>query len=212
MDKRAFTLIELLVVIVIIGLLIAFLSPVMSTAREGARRAQCANNLRQLGIANHIYADDHNGTIPAVLPNFWSYDIIWNGASNNGLGFLYPSYVDDLAVFYCPSANPSYKFSPWPMSNFGVSGVFTYADYRYGHAFLTIPPPLLEKISNKIFIMDYSENASGSGFVKRCNHPGGLNVVLPDGSVRWFNRIPPKDIQDMNEAGQEQLRIEETLR
>ncbi|MBU4377021.1 MAG: type II secretion system GspH family protein [Candidatus Omnitrophica bacterium] len=211
MDKRAFTLIELLVVIVIIGLLIAFLSPVMGAAREGARRAQCANNLRQLGMANYMYADDHNGLIPAVLPNFWSYDIIWDGSANNGMGVLYPSYVDDLAIFYCPSANPSYKFSPWSMSNFGVSGVLTRADYRYGNAFLTIPPPILAKISNKIFIMDYSENASGSGFVKGCNHPGGLNVVLPDGSVRWFKRNPPKQSQNMSEAGAEQLAIEATL-
>jgi len=64
MTKRAFTLIELLVVIVIIGLLAAFLFPVMARAREAARRTQCSNNLRQHGIAWYLYMDDHNECFP----------------------------------------------------------------------------------------------------------------------------------------------------
>ena len=64
MNKRAFTLIELLVVIVIIGLLMALLFPVAGRAREAARRAMCANNLRQHGIAWYLYLDDHNECFP----------------------------------------------------------------------------------------------------------------------------------------------------
>ncbi|MCK4788239.1 MAG: DUF1559 domain-containing protein [Desulfobacteraceae bacterium] len=59
-----FTLLELLVVIAIIGLLGAFLLPVLGRAREGARRAQCANNLRQHGIAWYLYLDDHDEKFP----------------------------------------------------------------------------------------------------------------------------------------------------
>jgi len=64
MNRKSFTLIELLVVIAIVGIIAALLMPVFGKAREGARRAMCANNLRQHGIAWYLYLDDHNDCFP----------------------------------------------------------------------------------------------------------------------------------------------------
>jgi prepilin-type N-terminal cleavage/methylation domain-containing protein/prepilin-type processing-associated H-X9-DG protein len=81
-SHRGFTLIELLVVIAIIAVLIALLLPAVQAAREAARRAQCTNNLKQLGLGIHNYVDRVNLFPPGALAGTW-------GSATSGGGYTW---------------------------------------------------------------------------------------------------------------------------
>ncbi len=110
--RRAFTLIELLVVIAIIAILAAILFPVFATAREKARQTTCLSNMKQLGTAMMMYAQDMDET---YVPTFYGTGASWAGfyypGNNRWTDGIYP-YVKSVGVYTCPSEPLGIVYKP----------------------------------------------------------------------------------------------------
>lgn len=103
--NKAFTLIELLVVIAIIAILMGILMPALKAAKDGARKTKCMNNLRQIGMAVFVYANDNRGLVPQYQQNDgnWLWDVAvktTDALTENGA---------KRAILYCPGATISVK-------------------------------------------------------------------------------------------------------
>ncbi|MCA9081764.1 MAG: DUF1559 domain-containing protein [Planctomycetaceae bacterium] len=182
--QRGFTLIELLVVIAIIAILIALLLPAVQQAREAARRSQCKNNLKQLGLALHNYHDTHN-IFPYSWPTRATCTTMSNGAAEHtserswGWGTFILPFVDQAPLYNI------LKPDGCRMPNSG--------DLFNGQAYLNQPLPTFQCPSDvggpkNVFYNNYTKNSypvnqdiigeNGVGALMRDIEDGTSNTFL----------------------------------
>lgn len=125
--ERAFTLVELLVVIAIIGILVGLLLPAVQSAREAARRMQCSNNLKQLGLALHNFESAYKKLPPSMLSP--TYNAVYNDDKY--------SYVGHLAMLL-PYLEQNMVFQPFA-SNIDLNAA-TYAGPASAEGATLTPP------------------------------------------------------------------------
>ena len=197
-DQPGFTLIELLVVVSIIALLVSILLPSLAKAREHARRAVCSSNQRQMGICVSLYGHDYNDFIPHMYGYFGDYPIgsyIWYPPTWTNIGLLIrrPANPDgqqpaggylEPEFLYCPTAGVFEIDDPdYGWQNAGRMDKSVIVDY--GLRTLNGPDgtKLQQLASEQRAVAMDSPVYVGPKNV----HPDGLNVLFPDGHVKWFN-------------------------
>lgn len=113
-SRRAFTLVELLVVIAIIGILVALLLPAVQAAREAARKTSCYNNMKQVGMALHMYHDTHKqlpagwiAQLPGTQQSYWFGEPGWGWCARILPFMEQENLQDNLIDFESPISAPT---------------------------------------------------------------------------------------------------------
>ncbi len=177
--SKGFTLIELLVVIAIIGILAGILLPVLSRARESARKTQCMSNVKQIGMGLIMYANENSESFPS--------DSAYSGSSPamRGLNLLYDTYVSDSRVFNCTSdaTVTTALNSGMSASTSGGTEAFTSTQCSYGY-----DRAHTQANDADVALVADRPPATTSPTASTANHNGrGQNVVYIDGHVEFVN-------------------------
>jgi len=203
MQRRGgFTLIELLVVIAIIAILAAMLFPVFANARESARKTTCASNLKQLGLAAHMYAQDYDEWFPC------DYHVSNSSTTHILLVQALEPYMKNRQIWYCPSAAkiPYAGFAYSPQNE--AAGNISYYWWSFGALPSTVTPPKPDNSTwvdwyfafnfwgNKPRVMSEMWDADcwlcTDWFCQPSNvrvhdsHRGSINIGFVDGHVKYW--------------------------
>lgn len=191
----SFTLVELLVVIAIITVLAAMLLPALSQTREKARQINCSNNLKQLGMAFHMYANDWENYFPT-----WSVDDTWTYTWGRAIW----SYVKNKQTYLCPSWRPGLGGITTNNNHYVPEAAGEWVDHRYAMPYncnynVYMNLNQIKWPSKKALLGD--KNAPGN-YIEEVMldtpnvwdqyppalHSNGYNCLLCDGHVEWMTR------------------------
>ena len=181
-SRRAFTLIELLVVIAIIAVLIALLLPAVQAAREAARRAQCVNNLKQLGLAAHNYLSSQGVYPPGVITNRADATTSWSVSWGDSI----LGQMEQQAMYN------SLNFS-LEMTN----GANTTVGYSYIATFLCPSESVQARPGSPWAPLNYAGNVGGPGAISQWS-----GTIIPMRNANWYNNsnnsgaVGPQSITD----------------
>jgi len=203
--QRAFTLIELLVVIAIIAILASMLLPVLGKAKEDGIRLRCVNNIKQLGLAMQMYADDNNSLLPAPHGSE-----VWNATDFLPWSQMMVAYYNNTNLLTCPSYTQLFTKSPF---NYFMGARAAYIDANSNTAsvnFKNILYPSSFVLSGDCNYGFDTTDADPDNYTQDTlfanlppkGHNGWLNVLFADQHVKNYNHFNTNEMTfSYNQAG-----------
>lgn len=168
--RNGFTLIEILVVVAIIGILAAFLLPVFAKAREKARSSACLSNLRQIGVAVQLYAQDADGKIPP------------DGGSFSGLISGCTPFLKTAAIFACPD--------DYDRDEEGRAGSYRVPSLYQGKPLSCgwndpYDAAVVTQSASTTLLYEAEQDFAQAPIVPTYRHTNGTQILFFDGHAKW---------------------------